>query len=81
MTERHLDIAKILHEFGNSKSTSTSIGEALDRKHDVINYAFKEMYEYYNVYWCANINPLTIKLYPYFFRIAINDQEKIQICC
>jgi len=75
MKERHLNIlAKILH-LGYKDTSARKIGEYFHRKHDVINYAFKEMTNLYLLYWLPRVNYQALKLYPSTFQLLISDKS------
>lgn len=75
MTERHFQITNMLVESGMMNSSAIKLAEKFGLKHDVINTAFIEMYENYNLYWRPNINYQLLKLYPYYFRVTLNKKQ------
>lgn len=73
--KRDFEIIKSLLSLGVENSSAKNIGKRLNCSHDIINTAFKELYEKYNVYWYAMVNYLMLNLYPYFFRLTLKDKK------
>ncbi|MHA1656901.1 MAG: hypothetical protein ACTSWT_10355 [Candidatus Heimdallarchaeota archaeon] len=75
VSEREYSIISLLHQMGMKNSSASKIGEKLSLKHDVINSAFRVLYDKYNIYWGCEIDFLSLHLYPYFLRITLRDRE------
>lgn len=70
--ERNFEVVKALASVDYKESSAKKIGEMINRSHNVVNIAFKELHENYNFYWWPSINLLKLRLYPYFFRLTIS---------
>ncbi|MBD3190184.1 MAG: hypothetical protein GF308_06055 [Candidatus Heimdallarchaeota archaeon] len=73
--ERNFNVIEALASVDYKESSAKNIGEMIDRSHNVVNIAFKELPEKYNFQWWPSINLLTLRLYPFFFRITLTGRE------
>ncbi|MGC9781314.1 MAG: hypothetical protein HZR80_18880 [Candidatus Heimdallarchaeota archaeon] len=75
LKKKKFDIIKSMITLGYDKSSAKEVGKLVNRSYNVVDIAFKELFEKYQVYWRANINLPLIRLYPYYFRITLNDKK------